>query len=120
MKTCVRSKTMTSNAGRNLATILLSIALCSALALAQQPNPDGWRRFGDGRPAAPVNYNVPPQVTIRPGTYLTVRVNQPLSSDRNRQGDAFSATLAKPLVVDGIVIAERGETVGGRVAEAQK
>src|SRR5579871_5974748 len=68
------------------------------------------------RTAAPV----PAQVTIRPGTYVTVRVDQPLSSDRNQQGDPFSATLVRPVVVDGIVVAQSGQLVSGRVVEAQK
>jgi hypothetical protein len=59
-------------------------------------------------------------LTIKPGTYITVRVNQVLSSDHNHPGDAFAATLVKPVVVDGVVIAERGQTIGGRVAEAKK
>jgi hypothetical protein len=62
----------------------------------------------------------PPQFTIKPGTYVTVRINQPLSSDHNQAGDAFAATLVRPVVVDGFVVAERGETLGGRVVEAQK
>ena len=68
---------------------------------------------------APVN-NVPPHLTIKPGTYVTVRMNQWLSSDRNQQGDTFTATLDQPLVVDGFVVAQRGQTVYGRVSEAQK
>jgi hypothetical protein len=52
--------------------------------------------------------------------YLTVRVNQALSSDHNQPGDAFTATLVKPLVVDGVVVAHRGQTIAGRVTEAQK
>ncbi len=63
---------------------------------------------------------LPSQVTLKPGTFVTVRVDQPLSSDRNQQGDTFVATLARPVVVDGVVVAERGQTVGGRVAEVQK
>jgi hypothetical protein len=59
-------------------------------------------------------------LTLKPGTFVTVRINQWLSSDRNQAGDAFSATLVRPLVVDGLVVAERGQTVGGRVTEAQK
>jgi hypothetical protein len=66
------------------------------------------------------NYGIPSRLTIKPGTYVTVRINQFLSSDRNQTGDAFAATLAQPLVVDGIVVAQRGQTVGGRVSEAQK
>lgn len=63
---------------------------------------------------------VPAQLTLKQGTFVTVRVNQWLSSDRNQTGDSFSATLAKPIVVDGIVVAQRGQTVSGRVTEAQK
>ena len=63
---------------------------------------------------------MPPQLTIPAGTYVTVRVNQVLSSDRNQPGDAFSATLVKPLVVNGVVVAQRGQTLGGRVAEARR
>jgi hypothetical protein len=47
-------------------------------------------------------------------------VNQPLSSDRNQPGDAFTASIVQPIVVNGIVIARRGQTIGGRVAEAKK
>jgi len=47
-------------------------------------------------------------------------VNQFLSSDQNQQGDAFSASLIQPLVVNGVVVAEPGQTIGGRVVEAQK
>src|ERR1035441_2114752 len=63
---------------------------------------------------------IPSSLSIKPGTYLTVRVNQVLSSDHNHPGDAFSATLVKPVVVDGVVVAQRGQTIGGRVAEAKK
>jgi hypothetical protein len=68
----------------------------------------------------PANYNVPARLTIKPGTYVTVRMNQWLSSDRNQQGDTFTGTLEQPVVVDGIVVAQRGQTVYGRVSEAQK
>jgi hypothetical protein len=90
-----------------------------------QQNGPGDRRneqYSNG-PAGPrnePNYAVPPQLTLRPGTFVTVRLNQPLSSDRNQPGDAFSATLVNPVVVDGVVVAQRGQTVGGRVSEAQK
>jgi hypothetical protein len=49
-----------------------------------------------------------------------VRVDQFLSSDKNQAGDGFSATLARPLVADGLIIARRGETLGGRVVDAKK
>jgi hypothetical protein len=63
---------------------------------------------------------LPATLTIKPGTFVTVRVDHPLSSDHNQAGDAFSATLVRPLVVDGVVVAERGQTLAGQVVEAQK
>jgi len=122
--------------------VLLGLVSLSTLAFAQDgsqqsaPDSGGWRRMSpapssQGNPsntsAQPGPGNepadpppVPAQLTIKTGTYITVRVNQVLSSDRNQQGDAFSATLGKPVIVDGVVVAERGQTVGGRVVEAKK
>jgi len=65
-------------------------------------------------------YGLPAAVTLKPGTFVTIRINQPLSSDHNQPGDTFSGTLAQSVVADGVVVAQRGELVYGRVAEAQK
>ncbi len=70
--------------------------------------------------APPPNFNIPAQLTIKPGTYVTIRTNQWLSSDQNHVGDTFTGTLEQPVVVDGIVVAQRGQSVYGRVTEAQK
>ena len=64
--------------------------------------------------------DLPPTLTLKPGTFVTVRVNDFLSSDRNQPGDAFTATLVKPVVVDGVVVAEQGQTVAGRVMAVEK
>ena len=61
----------------------------------------------------------PNTVTIQPGTILAVRIGETISSARNEAGDSFLATLEKPLVVDGFVIAERGARVEGRITEAE-
>ena len=117
----------------------------TGLAVAQDQAPRPWRNANDPPPAgsdatpeqrrdqypAPPsvdqrnypqtdNYSVPPRLTIKSGTYLTVRLNQWLSSDKNQQGDAFTATLEQPVIVDGVVVAQRGQTIAGRVSEAQK
>jgi hypothetical protein len=63
---------------------------------------------------------VPNHITIPAGTFVTVRVDQFLSSDKNKAGDGFSATLARPLVADGVVVARRGGTLGGHVVDAKK
>src|SRR5690242_4551157 len=62
----------------------------------------------------------PPTLTLPAGALLAVRVNQWLSSDRNHPGDTFSAMLDQPLVVQGWVVARRGQMVLGRVDVAQK
>jgi hypothetical protein len=65
-------------------------------------------------------YGIPAELTMKSGAYVTVRLNDGLSTDRNQQGDPFSATLEQPIVVDGIVVANRGQTVYGRVAGVEK
>ena len=62
----------------------------------------------------------PHRVTIPAGTLLTVRLTEALSTDHNQVGDAFSATLDQPLLVEGFVIAERGARLEGRVLESEK
>lgn len=61
----------------------------------------------------------PSTVTIKEGTTFSIRLGEGLSSDRNRSGDEFTGTLEQPLVVDDLVIAERGARVEGRVVESQ-
>ncbi len=64
--------------------------------------------------------SVPSELTLQPGTVVSVRLNSTLSSDQNRSGDGFSATLDQPLVADGWVVARPGQSVMGRIATAQK
>ena len=81
--------------------------------------PSGWRRFGQSQ-QAPMAAPLPAKLTLPAGTWITIRVDQPLSSDRNQPGDFFAATLTQPLVADGVVVARRGQMVGGVVTEAIK
>src|SRR5690349_8250488 len=81
----------------------------------------GWRRFEPSNPAdvppeppeyqgqqqsqappPPPRYQAPPPVasyparlTIPAGTWIAVRLNEPLSSDHNQPGDYFTATLVQ-------------------------
>ena len=99
------------------------VARADAYGQAQpaQPQPQQAQPQRNDRPPAAVpRYGLPPALTIKPGTFVTVRVNQTLSSDHNQQGDVFSASLVQPIVVDGVVVAQRGQRVMGRVAEAVK
>ena len=75
-------------------------------------------------PVRPANntpaYGVPAELALTPGAFVTVRINEMLNSNRNLIGDGFSAVLTQPLVVDGVVVAQRGQTVYGQVAQARK
>jgi hypothetical protein len=88
-----------------------------AYGQAQQPQPAV--RPPAAQPPRPA-YGLPPQVTLKPGAFVTVRINQGLASNKNAVGDTFSGTLTQPIVVNGIVVAQRGQMVYGKVAEAQK
>jgi hypothetical protein len=74
-------------------------------------------------PPAPEPPPPPPQprtVTLSAGTLLPVRLGETLTSEKNKEGDSFTATLDKPLVIDGAVVAERGARLEGRVVEADR
>jgi len=65
-------------------------------------------------------YGLPRVLTLKSGAFVTVRINQALSSDHSHIGDTFTASLMQPVVIDGVVVAQRGQTVYGRVADVQK
>jgi len=120
---------------RPVLRIALSLVTAAGFALAQDaPAPQGgWKPIGQPGsgssqadpqaaqpatpPAAPA---LPAQLTLKAGTFITVRANQVLSSDRNHVGDLFTASLLRPIVVDGFVIAHPGQTIAGQVADAKK
>lgn len=114
--------------------IVLSLLATASFVLAQDTSSSGWKPVGgaaagqapalqqnasagSASQAAPV---APPQLNLKAGTYVTVRVNQSLSSDKNQAGDTFTAVLLRPLVVDGFVVAQPGQSFAGRVSEATK
>ena len=63
---------------------------------------------------------VPSTLTIPAGTVLQVRVNDFLSSDKNQVGDRFTAALDSPIIVNGWVVARRGQLISGQVEAAVK
>jgi len=110
---------------RGILLFVLAFSLAEALpGLAQEPGPatepssGGWRKFAEAPP--PDAQPLSTQLTLPVGTWITIRVDEPLSSDHNQPGDTFSATLVQPLVASGRLVARRGQTVVGMVAEAQK
>ena len=62
---------------------------------------------------------VPHTVTIAAGTMLPVRIGETITAAHYQVGDSFLATLDRPLVVDGFIIAEKGSRLEGRVVDAE-
>jgi hypothetical protein len=59
-------------------------------------------------------------LTIPAGTVLVIRTNDFLSTDKNQVGDQFTAVLDQPLVVNGWVVARRGQVLIGKVKDVRK
>ncbi|HUC54546.1 MAG TPA: hypothetical protein VMR90_10890 [Candidatus Cybelea sp.] len=68
------------------------------------------------RPSQPV----PSTLAIPAGTVLIIRTTDFLSTDHNQVGDQFTATLDQPLVVNGWVVARRGQVLVGKVKDIKK
>lgn len=58
-------------------------------------------------------------VTVPPGTILSIRTIEPLDSERSQIGDVFNATLDSPVEVDGKVVIPEHADVEGRVADVK-
>jgi hypothetical protein len=80
----------------------------------QQPAPQP-QPYPRARPA-----NLPDALTIPAGTVIQVRTADWLSSDHNKAGDEFIATLAQPIVVDGWVVMRRNQNIIGHVTDAKR
>jgi hypothetical protein len=76
-------------------------------------------------PPAPAENTPPPpppapkKVTIVQGTQVTVRLVDPIDSEKNQTGDTFHATLNTPLSVDGAEVVPAGVDVTGHLIEVK-
>jgi hypothetical protein len=68
---------------------------------------------------APAPPPPPKKVTIPAGTQITVRLNDPLDSERNQVGDSFHGTLGAPIVIDDETVIPLGADVVGRVVDVK-
>ena len=59
----------------------------------------------------------PKPVTLDPGTVLSIRMIDPIDSDRNQIGDRFHATLDTPISINDQTVLPAGADIEGRVAE---
>ena len=70
-------------------------------------------------PAPPPPPPPPQKVTIPAGTQLTIRLNDPLDSEKNQIGDTWHGTLSAPITIDGETVVPSGADVIGRVADVK-
>ena len=70
-------------------------------------------------PAAPAPSSAA-SISVPAGTDLLVRMIDSVDSDKNHVGDRFRASLEQDFVVDGVVIAQKGTDVYGRLSEAKE
>ena len=69
-------------------------------------------------PVAPPPPPAPKKVTIPSGTTVTVRLIDPIDSDKVQPGSSFRATLDQPLSIDGEVAVPAGYDVTGQIVNA--
>ena len=58
--------------------------------------------------------------TLHTGSYLPVRLQDTVGSDRNRAGDGFTAVLDESLYSGNLMVAARGSTVEGRIIQVEQ
>jgi hypothetical protein len=68
---------------------------------------------------APAPPPPPTKVSVPDGTAVSVRLNDPLDSEKSQTGDTFRATLNVPITVGDNVAIPEGADIEGRVAEAK-
>jgi hypothetical protein len=59
-------------------------------------------------------------VNVPQGTALTVTLGHAIASNQHKSGDSFQATVAAPVVIDGVTVIPKGAQVTGRVVEARE
>ncbi len=84
------------------------------------PSPAPVRRTTDRTPAPATRAPRTVTSTAPAGSVFAVTLNETLSTDKNRPGDGFTATLQDPIMdTDGNVLIPAGATVRGRVTRVQ-
>ncbi len=83
------------------------LLVCAVAAVAQGPK----RRAPVTRPPAQA-------LQMAPGTPIEVRLLSEINSGEAKDGDTFTATLAKPVVVEGRTVLAKDTRVTGRVVRA--
>ncbi len=90
----------------------------------RQERAENRRLAPQPRTDEPLPKNVAPRAAavhteIPAGAELEIRTDEPLDTERNKPGDNFTATLVRPLVVDGRTVIPQGTRFTGEITTAE-
>lgn len=95
--------------------LALAIAACGSGSSPRNAAMEGARKATGPLPVTPA----PREIELPSGTVVLVRLDQALSTARNRTGDEFGAILDEPVVVDDLEILPRGTKFKGHVTASE-
>ncbi len=108
-----------------LLSLLLVLALtvaCSRRSSDSSPTSDPQNAAttdAANSPSPDAANSQPAQVSVPPGTAVTVRLQTSVSSAKSQTGETFDAVLDEPLIVGGHTVVPRGAAVRGKVTIAR-
>lgn len=102
-------------------SIFLTLAACSKQQSDASNPPTGAASSPASGPAGapPSAPSAAPSIQIPEGTLIEARVNETLSTARNRVGDPFTASLEVPLDIGGREVLPRGARLRGHVSTSR-
>lgn len=98
-----------------LAFALVALTGCEP---AESPKPPGAAQAAPGAQIANPRPSPAPEIVIPRGTALRVRLSHAVSTEANRPGDPFTATLDEALVIDGKTVLAKGTGLRGTIRES--
>jgi hypothetical protein len=104
-------------------SIIVAIAVllvgCQSVPTSVDATPGAKPQETNASAPAPTPPPAPVPLTIPAGTPIEVRIDRALSTERNRAGDKFEATLDQPIVSGDRVMVPRGARMQGHVTTAR-
>ena len=103
-----------------LSTLALTLPMgCEMNSDRQGTNSDQQRNAESSTRAYESSDQVADSITIPAGTQLIATLDQDISTDSNKSGDTFRATVSSPLVVNGRTVMNSGSSVRGVLREVR-
>ena len=93
----------------------LAVLIGCATKPADNPTAADAQKPAATAPAGFDSTKIAPEITVPAGTRLHVRLDQALDTKRSREGEAFTATLAEPVVVGSETVVPTGTEFRGHV-----